>query len=268
MGRTPDAYDGPRIDEAIIWEEQPSDPAESLKTQFVQGKGLVTLVDGAVRSIGETRDAYWQASVSNFENTPPLTPAPGDRVIVGDTPTGAFVGHAYEIAQWNGTAWVFTAPKNGTAAFVRAGLAPTPYIQTNDSAPWMWEKLNPGGFFGSELHHITDVTLSSTSSTSWQTKLTLTTGALPLGDYFVVAFTVISGTSVGTEVASRLVWDAAERASVLAKPGVADGQVAFTPYDILVNTSGVHSINVDWRKAGGGGAAVIHGARITLWRLA
>ena len=144
MGRTPDAYDGPRIDEAVIWEEQSSDPTEDLQTQLVQGKGLVTLTDGVVRSIGETREAAWQAQVDQIDvNTPPGSPVTGYRVIVGDTPTGVFIGHEGEIAQYDGTQWVFTVPKRGTIAYAKDQN--TPYKQTALSTPWVWADAGGSG---------------------------------------------------------------------------------------------------------------------------
>jgi hypothetical protein len=144
MGRTPDAYDGPRIDEAVIWEEQPSDPTEALKTQYVQGKGLVILEDGVVRGVGEARANILQPPVDDRDvDTPPVTPSLGHRVIVGGTPTGVFVGHAGEIAQWDGSAWVFTTPKHGTLTYVSD--EDEPYKQVNDSFPWSWVILSAGG---------------------------------------------------------------------------------------------------------------------------
>lgn len=60
----------------------------------------------------------WQDSVINILNTPPGSPTTGDRYIVGTSPTGAWVGKSNQIAQWNGTAWVYTIPAEGFAAFV------------------------------------------------------------------------------------------------------------------------------------------------------
>lgn len=144
MGRTPDAYDGPRIDEAVIWEEQTSDPTEAFKTQYVQDKGLVILDDGVVRGVGEARENIWQFPSDDRDvNTPPGSPATGYRVIVGSSPTGAFVGHSGEIAQWTGTAWVFTVPKHGTQTHVKDENEP--YKQTATSSPWVWAKVDTGG---------------------------------------------------------------------------------------------------------------------------
>jgi hypothetical protein len=54
--------------------------------------------------------------------TPPASPATGDRYVIGqpsDTATGAWAGHAGEIAEWSGSAWVFEAqPDKGTYTYV------------------------------------------------------------------------------------------------------------------------------------------------------
>jgi len=150
MGRTPDAYDGPRIDEAVIWEEQSSDPAESLRQQYVQDKGLVILEDGVVQAIGQGRAAYSQPPVDDRGvDTPPGSPTTGYRVIVGGSPTGDFTGHAGEIAQWDGSAWVFTTPKLGTQVFVKDEVSV--YQQEAASSPWTWAK--PSGSGLSESQH-------------------------------------------------------------------------------------------------------------------
>lgn len=150
MGRTPDAYDGPRIDEAIIWEEQVSDPTESLQSQYVSGKGLVILEDGIVQAVGQGRAAYAQPPVDDRDvDTPPIGPATGYRVIVGSSPTGGFVGHAGEIAQYDGLAWVFSVPKQGTTVFVKDEVSA--YQQEAASSPWSWAQ--PSGTGISEAQH-------------------------------------------------------------------------------------------------------------------
>lgn len=50
--------------------------------------------------------------------TPPGTPAAGDAYIVAAGPTGAWVGHATEVAVWSGSAWVFGVPRTGWTAFI------------------------------------------------------------------------------------------------------------------------------------------------------
>lgn len=138
MPRTPDSKDGPSYEEGIIWDPQPSDPTDELRQSYVDGKGLVILEDGIVQAVGQGREAYTQPPVDDRDvNTPPGSPVDGERVIVGSTPTGAFVGHAGEIAQWSGSAWVFTAPKQGMTTYVLD--EDKLYKQTTASAPWTWK---------------------------------------------------------------------------------------------------------------------------------
>ena len=47
-------------------------------------------------------------TVLNSQNAPPVSPNIGDTYLVGNSPTGAWVGHAKDIAEWNGISWDFT----------------------------------------------------------------------------------------------------------------------------------------------------------------
>ncbi len=64
-------------------------------------------------------DKVVQASVAFVGNTPPGSNAAGDRFIVGSSPTGAWTGHAGDLATWDGTAWVFLMPKEGWLVYDR-----------------------------------------------------------------------------------------------------------------------------------------------------
>lgn len=48
----------------------------------------------------------------------PSGPNTKDRYIVGDSPSGAWTGHGNELAEWNGSAWVFTTPTTGFTVHV------------------------------------------------------------------------------------------------------------------------------------------------------
>lgn len=57
----------------------------------------------------------WHKSVADRDlDTPPGAPSTGDRYIVATGGTGAWSGHDMEIAEWDGAAWVFTAPTLGS----------------------------------------------------------------------------------------------------------------------------------------------------------
>lgn len=57
----------------------------------------------------------WFRPVLDRIKTPPTSPASGDRYLVHRTgPTGAFIGKENQVAEWNGTTWLFTgAPLAG-----------------------------------------------------------------------------------------------------------------------------------------------------------
>ncbi len=51
--------------------------------------------------------------ISRSLNTPPGSPASGDRYHTGGSPTGLWSGQSNKIAVWNGSAWVFYSPSEG-----------------------------------------------------------------------------------------------------------------------------------------------------------
>lgn len=57
--------------------------------------------------------------VINIENIPPLLPSENDRYIVGESPTGLFSGHSDDLAEWDGTEWIFTTPVDGSLVWVQ-----------------------------------------------------------------------------------------------------------------------------------------------------
>lgn len=66
-------------------------------------------------------DALVQLAVLDRQvDTPPVSPADGDRYIVGPSPTGAWDGKANEIAAFQDGAWAFFAPQTGWIAWVSA----------------------------------------------------------------------------------------------------------------------------------------------------
>ena len=60
---------------------------------------------------------FHEAVIDINVNTPPTSPAAGDRYWIGSSPTGAWTGKAYQIAEWDGTTWVFYPVTKGDAAY-------------------------------------------------------------------------------------------------------------------------------------------------------
>lgn len=71
-----------------------------------------------VRELVERADIL-RAARPNYEvqslgsNAPPGAPVTGDLHVVGTAPTGTWAGQANNLAQWTGSAWLFTAPQRG-----------------------------------------------------------------------------------------------------------------------------------------------------------
>lgn len=53
------------------------------------------------------------AVVAMGTDTPPGDPVPGQCWVVGDSPSGAWSGHAHALAGWTGGGWRFVAPTPG-----------------------------------------------------------------------------------------------------------------------------------------------------------
>jgi hypothetical protein len=70
--------------------------------------------DQLVSSMSEINPLDWQESVLSFSTAPPGSPVAGMRYVVSASGTaGAFVGHENDVAEYNGTAWVFQPPNEG-----------------------------------------------------------------------------------------------------------------------------------------------------------
>lgn len=54
-------------------------------------------------------------------DTPPDQPVPGQCWIVGDSPSGDWLGHAGEIAGWTAGGWRFAAPREGMSLWSAEG---------------------------------------------------------------------------------------------------------------------------------------------------
>lgn len=81
----------------------------------------------------------WQDSVLDRDlATPPGSPSTGDRYIVAASGTGAWAGQDNNIAEWNGSIWVFTTPNAGATTYVEDENE----FYTFDGASW---QIRPGG---------------------------------------------------------------------------------------------------------------------------
>lgn len=68
-------------------------------------------IDSALSGAGATSGITW--SVLDSLSTPSVTAVNGNKYLVGTSPTGAFTGHANEIATYNGTSYTFASATVG-----------------------------------------------------------------------------------------------------------------------------------------------------------
>lgn len=99
----------PSIDTSGQWVYDVYKRADSF---FYAKNGTETFI-GLDNSGGTVSDTSFQWSVLDSLSTPPVGPATGDIILVGTSPTGAFVGHANEIATWDGASWTFQTASIG-----------------------------------------------------------------------------------------------------------------------------------------------------------
>lgn len=100
------------------------------------------IVNAALRTL----EAAMQISALGYQNDPPGSPAEGDRFLVGDTPTGAWTGHAQEVAYYSG-GWQFITPLPGWRAYV---VGDSEYVYDESSSGyWL-----PGGGGGAPPYDV------------------------------------------------------------------------------------------------------------------
>lgn len=79
-------------------------PAFSSDTQLVDKKYVDDLY---------SNDEWYNSVLSATVLTPPGSPSVGDRYLINGVGTGAWAGKDNQIAEWNGSSWVYTVPTAG-----------------------------------------------------------------------------------------------------------------------------------------------------------
>lgn len=129
-----------------------------------------------------------------------------------------------------------------------------------------------------ELNFDENFVLASTTSNTPVLDLRLTTNqsdpaGLIGGSYIIFAQGTLSGTQNGTVIGAETVLDAGTGGEEIlntyqGRPGSNQGQLPFFSHAVRVLAAGVHTIDINFYRASGGGSAEIEQARITLWRVA
>lgn len=140
---------------------------------------------------------------------------------------------------------------------------------TNAEGLAVWSPLSAAdgySVFGNGRLYVISEEESSTTSENYQQKLRLTTNNLPNGEYLILWSCEVKapeGNSKNTQV--RLQLDD----SVILEEAAVEENAEFAPFagTVLYVLSGVHTIDMGWRRIGNSGTSYIRRARIILWRV-
>ncbi len=126
------------------------------------------------------------------------------------------------------------------------------------------------GVFGTQYQTAASLGTSSTTSATFQEKLSFTTSNLPAGDYVIFWNTEIGNNDEETAVEQRVQLDNSLDLNEI-KPQVGRETVGEWSHEgsghSVQTLTGVHDIDIDFNTGGEGGTAFIREARITLWRV-
>lgn len=119
--------------------------------------------------------------INRTTNTPPGSPANGDRYIVGSSPTGAWSGKAGNITMFASNAWIFQAPIAGMIVLDTGAAELLVYKGSAWRSMWLGTELIKGSTTY-DPPNLNDNT---------QTTTTVTVTGAALGDYVVgVSFSI------------------------------------------------------------------------------
>lgn len=164
------------INESVRW-----DPQRALATELVRQRERLRIFDFAAPVLPVK--AYGV-------NTPPLDYASDDMLVIGSTPTGAFVGHQNEIAiRTEAAAWSFVTPAKGWSIIAITDPTGAYVVRTWNETSWSANAALSGG----GTHYEGD----------WGNTTPYTNGALVWRDYRIW---VANGDTTGDDPLSGLPW--------------------------------------------------------------
>lgn len=162
----------------------------------------------------------------------------------------------------------FTATVSGVTPVLDNDLVTLQYLE---------ERIDPTAsgsvgniIFGSEFTYIEDDAISSTNSTAWQNKLTLTTPtAIPAGSYRVGFYYLWSHSKSNTQFLGRVIFD---DSIILFSQ---DSRVSRVDYYLVTSGfyyyenagEGIHHIDIEYASTDTGSTSYIKEARLEFWRV-
>lgn len=146
-------------------------------------------------------------------------------------------------------------------------------ITFNAGAFRMWDGLgvfNPRSgastVFGEAYTSVVSEAQSDTTLTGFQTKATLTTGAVNAGTYLVMAYCEARTSAANKQMQVRVRIDGADAALLDVYPPIANLWLPVCGFRPLALGAGVHTVLLDWRSTSAAFTASVRRARLVLWR--
>lgn len=128
--------------------------------------------------------------------------------------------------------------------------------------------INNIDFFGTQFQQATDDTVSSTTSTAFINKLTMTTPSLPSGTYRVGWYSELNSTAANYSTSVRIQLNATTTIGERIQEAQDTRDIHNFGGYVFLTLSGINSFNLDYAKVGGGaGNASIRRSRIEIWRI-
>ena len=133
----------------------------------------------------------------------------------------------------------------------------------------VWRPLSAGGFFGANFEFARDDGTDSTTSTTFQEKLTFTTNNLDPGFYFALFSFSLNASTNNREVEYRIQLD--DTTDIFLGTHItlkADNFVPFAIGEVLeFTTSGTRQFDIDYRRQGNSTTVRIKDASVIFWQL-
>ena len=143
-------------------------------------------------------------------------------------------------------------------------------LKTDGSGGWSLIDLlsisGAGTIFGTEFLSAEEDWESSTTSTSYQEKLSLTASGIDSGNYLLLWYAEMRSSSASSNKNSRLRVVLNDSEVVARSQEDGNDYNAHGGFSVESLASGTHKVDIDFSRAGGINQSFVRNAKITLWR--
>ena len=259
------------------------DTDESGNVQFLDaGQSPAFRLNRLVKDFGTTANSLLASTQATSASTKTLTLTSNTYQIFTGTTAGQIVklpagttlenGHRFEVRNLSNQTLDIVDNGNNVLATLNANAASEVLLVSNATSNGLWSlsyNLDNGNVFGTQAYYEEELSETSTTSTTvWLNKVTLTTPTLPLGDYIIFWQFIWRASN-----ASRVLDVRVQRAAVdiiAWKPftgNLADRQL-ISGFRRQTSISGSQTFELDFKVGGAGTTVYMSEASLLAWRIA